>query len=146
MNRALRFIPIMKAEKGHELEDNPYAAITFLWLELVRQVRIEGTVSRSSDVESETYFQSRPRASQISAYVSEQSRYLNRREELEGRFPASKQFVFGKTHCPTSPLGWLLFEAKLHRVFGKVAPVVCTTEYNTVYRTMVVGRDNACFP
>jgi pyridoxamine 5'-phosphate oxidase len=85
-----------ESRKGHELEDNPYAAITFLWLELVRQVRIEGTVSRSSDVESETYFQSRPRASQISAYVSEQSRYLNRREELEGRFQQASNSFSGK--------------------------------------------------
>jgi pyridoxamine 5'-phosphate oxidase len=93
-----------ESRKGHELKDNPYAAITFLWLELVRQVRIEGTVSRISDMESETYFQSRPRTSQISAYVSEQSRYLNQREELEGRFQQASNSFSGKPI--TRPAHW----------------------------------------
>lgn len=85
-----------ESRKGHELGDNPYAAITFLWLELVRQVRIEGTVSRISDVESETYFQTRPRTSQISACISEQSRSLHTREELEDRFKKASNFFSGK--------------------------------------------------
>ncbi len=90
------FFSNYESRKGNELDNNPYASITFLWLELARQMRIEGTVSRISVVESETYFQSRPRTSQISACASEQSRYLHSREELEDRFQKARKYYSDK--------------------------------------------------
>lgn len=69
--------------KGRELEQNPRAALVFVWLELQRQVRIEGRVERVSAEESAAYFQSRPKGSQIGAYASPQSQPIASRQVLE---------------------------------------------------------------
>ena len=71
--------------KGRELEHNPQAAMVFLWLALERQVRIEGTVSKVSQEQSELYFHSRPYGSQIGAVASHQSQPIASREELDQR-------------------------------------------------------------
>jgi pyridoxamine 5'-phosphate oxidase len=73
------------SRKGKALDANPRAALVFFWHELERQVRIEGTVERTSRAESEEYFHSRPRAAQIAAWASHQSREVATRSELEDR-------------------------------------------------------------
>ena len=75
-----------QSAKGGELAVNPHAALVFLWKELERQVRIEGVVSPVSSEESEAYFRSRPRASQIGALASNQSRVVTDRDTLDRRF------------------------------------------------------------
>jgi pyridoxamine 5'-phosphate oxidase len=74
-----------ESHKGGELAANPYAALVFFWVELARQVRIEGPVTRVAPEESDAYFQSRPRGSQVGAAASRQSRVLPSREPLEQR-------------------------------------------------------------
>lgn len=71
------------SRKGEDLRYNSHAAMTFFWNELYRQVRIGGRVTRLSANESDAYFRSRPRESQISAVASQQSRRLESRELLE---------------------------------------------------------------
>lgn len=71
------------SRKGNELKNNSFASLTFLWLELFQQVRIEGTVHPISVEESATYFNSRPRGSQISAWASSQSNIVSSRIDLE---------------------------------------------------------------
>ncbi|HMS35261.1 MAG TPA: pyridoxamine 5'-phosphate oxidase [Ignavibacteria bacterium] len=71
------------SRKGEELKLNNFASLTFLWLELYRQVRIEGKVTPVSAEESDNYFISRPKGSQIGAMASAQSRILESRETLE---------------------------------------------------------------
>lgn len=71
------------SRKGKEMTANPYAALNFLWLELERQVRIEGTVEKVSTTESTEYFQSRPKGSQIGAWASPQSTVIPDRNILE---------------------------------------------------------------
>ncbi len=71
------------SRKGRELQNNRYASLTFLWLELYRQVRIEGKVQTVTSEESDNYFSSRPRGSQIGALASTQSKILDSREALE---------------------------------------------------------------
>ena len=73
------------SKKGVELKQNPQVALVFLWLDLQRQVRIEGRVERLSTEASEAYFQSRPRGSQVGALASPQSSVIGGREWLEGR-------------------------------------------------------------
>jgi pyridoxamine 5'-phosphate oxidase len=72
-----------QSQKSRELELNPYAALTFFWPELERQVRIEGEVEKVSEQESEAYFLSRPVESQIGAWASPQSEEIPDREYLE---------------------------------------------------------------
>ena len=69
--------------KGRELAENPRAALCFFWQPLERQVRIEGAVERVGREESEAYFAARPRQAQIGAWVSQQSRPITSRAELE---------------------------------------------------------------
>lgn len=91
------FFTNYESGKGQELARHPYAAITFFWPELERQVRIEGRVEKVTDAESDEYFFSRPGPSQIGAWTSPQShiipdrRYLERRlEEVEDKFKNEK--------------------------------------------------------
>lgn len=71
------------SRKGRELEANPRAALLFYWDALGRQVRVEGSIERVSAAESDAYFATRPRGSQIAAAVSRQGRVLASREELD---------------------------------------------------------------
>jgi len=71
------------SRKGEELRNSNFASLTFLWLELYRQIRIEGKVHPVSSEESDNYFGSRPRGSQIGALASAQSKILDSRESLE---------------------------------------------------------------
>jgi len=71
--------------KGRELEANPHCSLLFYWGELVRPVRVEGRASRLPSEESDAYFKSRPRGSQLGAWASEQSRPISERNELEER-------------------------------------------------------------
>lgn len=74
-----------ESRKGHELAAHPVAALTFFYVELERQIRIEGTVEKVSAEESDAYFAVRPRGSQIGAWVSHQSDAIAGREVLEQR-------------------------------------------------------------
>ena len=74
-----------RSRKGAELAENPLAALTFLWKEIERQVRITGSVSRVSTQESEAYFRTRPPGSRLGAWASQQSAVLASRQELEVR-------------------------------------------------------------
>lgn len=69
--------------KGRQLELNPKACLVFFWKELERQVRIYGMVERTSALESDAYFNSRPRGSRIGAWVSPQSSIISNRSWLE---------------------------------------------------------------
>ena len=71
------------SRKGQELAANSEVAATFVWAEIERQVRIEGSARRVEREQSEKYFYSRPRASQLAALASQQSRPLPSRRELE---------------------------------------------------------------
>lgn len=76
------FYTNFQSRKGRELTENPLAALTFLWLELERQVRIEGRVEKVSNEEADAYFDSRPFGSRISAIVSPQSRPIESKQSL----------------------------------------------------------------
>lgn len=81
--RGLVFFTGYESRKGHDLRSNPHAAATMLWHPLQRQVRVEGSVTKVDAAESDAYFSSRPRGSQIGAVASPQSRVMSDRAELE---------------------------------------------------------------
>jgi pyridoxamine 5'-phosphate oxidase len=83
--RGFTFYTNYSSRKGHDLAANARASLCFYWQPLERQVRIAGTVVRTSRAESEEYFHSRPRPAQIGAWVSHQSRVITSRAELERR-------------------------------------------------------------
>ena len=72
--------------KARQLEENPQAALVFYWVQLDRQIRVEGRVERVTAAESDEYFRSRPRESQLGALASPQSEVVASREVLEQSF------------------------------------------------------------
>lgn len=83
--KGVRFFTNFESRKGRELADNPHAAVVFHWAALERQVRVEGRVERLTAAESDAYFRSRPRGSQISSAISPQSRPIASLEDLYAR-------------------------------------------------------------
>jgi pyridoxamine 5'-phosphate oxidase len=83
LDHGLTFFTNYLSRKSRELEANPFAAAVFLWDELERQVRVEGTVEKVTSVESDMYFHSRPMGSRLGAWASEQSEVIAGREVLE---------------------------------------------------------------
>ncbi len=82
-DRGFVFYTNYGSRKGQELAQTAWASLVFVWLPLERQVRVEGSVEKISDEETEQYFRSRPRGSQIGAWVSEQSSVIRDRQILE---------------------------------------------------------------
>ncbi|KAJ3702584.1 hypothetical protein LUZ61_006289 [Rhynchospora tenuis] len=88
------------SRKAHELSENPHASLLFHWNELNREVRIEGTVTKVSEEESEKYFHSRPRGSQLGAIVSKQSTVLPDRTAIYNAYKELEQKYCDGTEIP----------------------------------------------
>ena len=95
-HRGFVFFTNYQSQKGKQLAANPHACLVFLWLELQRQVRISGHVERIAPEESDHYFMSRPRESQLGALASPQSQPVPSRQALEENFQKVKQAWAGK--------------------------------------------------
>jgi pyridoxamine 5'-phosphate oxidase len=90
-----------ESRKAGELGEGTHAALLFHWKSLRRQVRIEGAVGLATDAESDAYFASRTRDSQLGAWASEQSRALESREAFEARYEAMRaRFEGGEVPRP----------------------------------------------
>jgi len=96
------------SRKGHELAENPNAALTFYWADLERQVCVAGAVSKLSHDESETYFKSRPRGSRLAAWASNQSSVVADRAVLEKRWNEMAAQFPGDVPLPPNWGGYIL--------------------------------------
>jgi len=107
--RGFTFFTNHDSAKGRQLASQGSAAAVFAWLDLHRQVRVRGVVERLSEAESDEYFASRPRDSQLGAWASPQSRPLADRAELERRFEEARaRFAEQSVPRPEFWGGWLL--------------------------------------
>ena len=87
--------------KGQQMAANPHVSLCLHWAHLQRQVRIEGTVTKAERSQSEDYFHSRPRGSQLGAHVSQQSSVVSSRQALESRMEELRATYEGQTvPCP----------------------------------------------
>ena len=102
--RGLVFFSHYTSRKGRELETNPRAALLFQWSALGRQVRVEGSVERLPEEESDAYFATRPRDAQVGALASRQSEPLESRAALELRLRALEEELAGAP--PPRPATW----------------------------------------
>jgi len=97
------------SDKGQQIEDNPKASLMFFWPEVDRQVRIEGTLEKISKQQSEDYFHSRPRDSQLAAASSNQSSIVPGRKTLELNYAIQEnQFEHISVECPSHWGGYIL--------------------------------------
>ncbi len=92
-----------RSPTGRSLEHLPQAALTFYWGPLDRQVRIRGAVENAGDEVSDRCFSFRPRPSQVTAWASHQSRLLDSRAALEGRYEAAAEKLAGDETVPRPP-------------------------------------------
>lgn len=113
------------SSKGVEIRDNPNVCLVFYWEALYVQVRIHGTVTKVSRAESEEYFKTRPRLSQLGAWVSKQSEIIESYDHLQSKLTDLTQNFEGKEiPCPESWGGyrvtpgafefWFGMEGRLH--------------------------------
>ena len=103
------------SQKGQQLIANPYAALVFLWDKLERQIRIEGKVEKLTESESAEYFHSRPKASQLGAWASDQSRVIPNRGVLEQKLADLQEQYSGDATVPL-PEHWGGFRVVPNRI------------------------------
>lgn len=103
-NGGFVFFTNYNSDKGKAIADNPNVALNFIWLELERQVRIEGRAEKISEAESIAYFNSRPFGSRLGAIASHQSSIISDRSVLEKRLAALEMEYANKT--PEKPEEW----------------------------------------
>jgi pyridoxamine 5'-phosphate oxidase len=108
-DRGLVFYTNFTSAKSRQLDAAPAAAAVFSWLDLHRQVRVRGAAARVADAESDAYFTTRPRGSQLGAWASPQSEVLRDRGELERRvIIADEEFADDEVPRPDFWGGWRL--------------------------------------
>jgi pyridoxamine 5'-phosphate oxidase len=108
------FFTNYKSTKAKQIEENPKAAALFPWLALERQVKIEGSIEKISTAKSLKYFLSRPKGSQIGAWVSHQSEVISSRSLLESKFDEMKnKFANGEVPFPSFWGGYIIKPTKI---------------------------------
>jgi pyridoxamine 5'-phosphate oxidase len=121
-DRGFMFFTNYLSRKGRELTANPRAALTIFWAELERQVRVEGAVEAVAAAESDDYFRSRPRDSQLGAWTSEQSEVIADRSVLEARLAERRaRFADGDVPRPPNWGGYRLVPASIEFWQGRPA-------------------------
>ena len=119
--RGFVFYTNFNSQKGKELKENPWAALCFFWDPMADQVRVEGHVEEVSKIEADTYWQTRPRDSQLGAWASDQSSALKSRTELVIRVARFAKKYFGQP-IPR-PSYWSGFRLVPHKIeFWKRKP------------------------
>jgi pyridoxamine 5'-phosphate oxidase len=118
--RGFVFFTNYGSRKGQELDRNPQASLCFYWPTLDEQIRVEGTIERLSEEESDAYFESRPRGSQLGAWASAQSRVLPSRESLEQEYRATEaRFVDQRVPRPPFWGGYRLKPSQVEFWYGR---------------------------
>ncbi|MBX2989008.1 MAG: pyridoxamine 5'-phosphate oxidase [Bdellovibrionaceae bacterium] len=116
----LSFYTNYEGRKGRELDHHPLASVCFFWPALERQLRVEGEVKKLTREESEAYFRTRPRLSQLGAWASRQSEKIADIEELEERLIAvEKKYENQTVPCPPHWGGFHLIPSAFEFWFGR---------------------------
>jgi pyridoxamine 5'-phosphate oxidase len=120
-----------ESKKGHDLSVNPKASLLFFWRELGRQIRISGTVTKSSKEESENYFSSRPYESRISAWASKQSSIIPDRKFLKDKFDEIKKEYMEEVPLPSfwggyklSPARFEFWQGRENRLHDRIVYII----------------------
>lgn len=98
------FFTNYESKKAMQISNFPFGSLTFLWLEMERQVRIEGRIEKASERDSDDYFSQRPRSARISAYISPQSRVIPDRAYLDKK-QEEAEMMFENKEIPR-PKNW----------------------------------------
>lgn len=138
LNGGFSFYTNYDGRKAHDIEVNNKVSANFFWPNLDRQVRLEGLVEKTSRVESEKYFATRPRLSQIGAWTSNQSEKLKSFDEFHNRFKEyEEQFKDQPIPCPPHWGGYILIPQEIEFWFGKAGRL----HERYVYQKSLIGWD-----
>jgi pyridoxamine 5'-phosphate oxidase len=119
--RGFVFFTNYASDKGRQLEKNPNVALVMYWMEVERQIRIEGKVEKTSREESEEYFHSRPSGAQFGAWASQQSAVIDARRILNARLEEMKQrFAQGPVPLPPHWGGYRVKPVRIEFWQGRV--------------------------
>lgn len=139
--RGYGFFTDFRSRKAVELDENPLAALGFAWLELERQVRIEGTVSRMARDEAESYFRTRPLGSRHGAWASIQSSVISGREWLEAAVrDVEARHPDGEVPLPPHWGGYLLAPAQYEFWQGRPSRLHDRIQYRLAHGAWVIER------
>ncbi|MBL7545945.1 MAG: pyridoxamine 5'-phosphate oxidase [Bdellovibrionaceae bacterium] len=109
-----------QGRKALEISQNPNVCVNFFWPQLERQIRIEGQAEKVTRAESEAYFKSRPRVSQLGAWASKQSQRLTSLETLESHFQELDQrYAHQEIPCPPHWGGYIIIPEAIEFWFGR---------------------------
>ncbi|MGA9292859.1 MAG: pyridoxamine 5'-phosphate oxidase, partial [Ignavibacteriaceae bacterium] len=127
-----------ESKKGHDLSVNPRASLLFYWRELGRQIRISGSVKKTTKEESENYFVSRPYESQISAWASRQSSTIPGRKFLVDKFEEIKAKYKKEVPLPSfwggyklSPISFEFWQGRENRLHDRIIYIREKSEWKT---------------
>lgn len=131
-----------ESRKGRELSDHPLVSMHFLWLEMERQVRIEGVASKLVGADSAAYFASRPRESQIGAWSSRQSEPIQSRVILEHRYKELEEKYADVPSLPMPPFwgGYFVRPTELEFWQGRASRLHDRVQYTLEDNNWVIVR------
>jgi pyridoxamine 5'-phosphate oxidase len=136
--RGFVFYTNYDSRKGHELADNPNGALTFYWADLGRQVCVAGTVTKLPVAESEAYFKSRPRGSQLSAWASDQSAVVADRAALDAKWNEIAAKFPGDVPLPPNWGGYVLKPERIEFWQGRLSRLhdrfCCTRQADNTWK------------
>jgi pyridoxamine 5'-phosphate oxidase len=135
------FFTNYSSQKAQEIEQNPNVALLFPWLSLERQIRITGTVKKISKKESFAYFMSRPKDSQIGAWISPQSKIIESREFLSKKLLEMKEkFSNGNIPLPNSWGGYRIIPNKFEFWQGRTSRLHDRFIYEKKDKAWIINR------
>ncbi len=128
------FYTNLNSPKSKDLKENPKAEMCFHWKSLQRQIRISGTVTQVSDLEADKYYNSRPYESRIGAWASDQSKVMNKREELLKKIDEFRKKFEDKNNLPRPKnwSGWCLSPESIEFWLGDTHRIHERLKYNKV--------------